>query len=362
MHQVLFRIPIKTEWTPDGVPIYGFGMMLFAAFLLCTWMACRRAEKAGISRDLIQDMVIYIFLGGLVGARVTYLLNQDRSYTVLEFIQQLPRIWDGGIILYGSVLGGLAGYGVAWWRFIRKANVSTLQLADILAPTIAVGLCLGRIGCFLNGCCYGQVVCDDCHQAYSVHFPLSAPARYALVQNGTQTAAGFTLAASSEPGALVDKVDPTSAAHEAGLRSGHRIVEINGQPVANALALHIAFENWPRGQSLVTLKVEQGHAESIAFAPRTLGLHPTQLYESISMILLLLVILAYEPLRTRDGSLIAILMIGYGIHRYLNELLRDDPRPEGFERYGSLLLITGGVALALWIWRRPAQYELKWAQ
>src|SRR6516225_3648448 len=100
MQQVLFRIPLPflQEWLPEGLPIYGFGMMLFVAFLLCTWLAGRRAEREGIPRETIQDLAIWLFLGGLIGARIVYLLHA-RPATFLAFLMQLPRIWDGGIIL-----------------------------------------------------------------------------------------------------------------------------------------------------------------------------------------------------------------------------------------------------------------------
>src|SRR4051794_20308406 len=110
MLQVLFRIPIYTNWTPDGIPVYGFGMMLFVAFLVCTWLAGRRAEHEGVSRDAIQDLAIWIFLGGLLGARITFLLGEQHPASVGDFFSQLPRIWDGGIVLYGAVLGGTAAY------------------------------------------------------------------------------------------------------------------------------------------------------------------------------------------------------------------------------------------------------------
>ena len=95
---------------------------------------------------------------------------------------------------------------------------------------VRAGPCLGRIGCFLNGCCYGQVACVDC-PVYSVHFPLSAPARYSLVGDGSQTSAGFTFA--SEPqaatGVRVGQVEPGSAAARAGLKAGDVIEEVDGQ-------------------------------------------------------------------------------------------------------------------------------------
>src|SRR6185437_17093031 len=114
---------------------------------------------------------------------------------------------------------------------------------------------------------------------------------------------------------------------------------------------------WPRGETELRLTVK--HADSRQeeelppITPRTLGLHPTQLYEVVSMSLLFLVLMAYYPLRRHDGQVIAVLMVGYGIHRYLNELLRDDPRPKGFESYTSVFLVVAGIALWAYLQRRP---------
>src|SRR5262249_32514251 len=55
----------------DSIPVYGFGMMLFLAFLACTWLGGRRGEREGISRETIQDIAIWVFVGGLLGARTT---------------------------------------------------------------------------------------------------------------------------------------------------------------------------------------------------------------------------------------------------------------------------------------------------
>jgi prolipoprotein diacylglyceryltransferase len=352
MLQVLVRIPIRTSWFPDGIPVYGFGMMLFLAFLLCTWLASRRAVKAGIAPEVIQDLAIWVFVGGLLGARITYLLSQGaRPATLTDFLVDLVKIWDGGIVLYGSVLGALAAYGLAYWFVFRKQGVRTLRLADVVAPSIAVGVCLGRLGCFLNGCCYGQVACQECAPVYRVHFPLSAPPRYALTESGYQTAAGFTLDPAAHDRAAVAAVEPTSAAWGAGLRPGDVIDEVDGETVDSpeTLAAHLVSQ-WPRGKNDLTLTLQD--RRRLTFTPRTLGLHPTQLYEVVSMGLLTLLLLAFSPLVRRDGQVMALLMVCYAAHRYLNELLRADDRPVGFESYGSVVLFVGGVALALWAWKK----------
>jgi phosphatidylglycerol:prolipoprotein diacylglycerol transferase len=349
---------------PQGLPIYGFGMMLFLAFLVCTWLAGRRAESEGIAPELIQDVAIWLFIGGLIGARLTF-LRFEKNMSFSEMLSEFYKIWDGGIVLYGSVVGGLIAY-FCYYGFLlvfRKYRLPTLQLADILAPSIAVGLCLGRFGCFLNGCCYGQVACPTC-PVYAVHFPLSAPAREGLVEQGYQTPAGFTLARRQpkDVGARVDKVDPASLAYQAGLRDGDLILQVNdcyieareneeGNRVilpVDMLARCLVY-NWPRGQTQLRLKVKHaadGAEEELPpIAPRTLGLHPTQLYEVVSMALLFLVLTAYYPLRRRPGQVVAVLMAAYGVHRYLNELLRDDPRPQGLESYTSIVLVVAGIAL-----------------
>ncbi len=358
----------------QGLPIYGFGMMLFLAFLVCTWLASRRAEREGIAGEQLQDVAVWLFIGGLIGARITF-LRAEKNMSVEEMIREFYKIWDGGIVLYGSVVGGLIAYFCyyAFLRVFRKYRLPTLKLADILAPSIAVGLCLGRFGCFLNGCCYGQVACPTC-AVYAVHFPLSAPAREGLVEQGYQTPAGFTLAPGrqqpKDQGARVGKVDPNSLAYQAGLRDGDLILRVNDCPVeardieeGNRVILPVDMltrclvYNWPRGETQLQLKVKHaanGQEEELPpITPRTLGLHPTQLYEVVSMALLFLVLTAYFPLRRRPGQVMAVLMVGYGIHRYLNELLRDDPRPQGFESYTSIVLVVTGIALWTYLQLQP---------
>jgi prolipoprotein diacylglyceryltransferase len=371
MKQVLFYIP--NPWFPDGLPVFGFGMMLFITFLVTTWLASRRAQREGIAKEHIENLVIWLFVGGLLGARITFLLEEAPWMGFVNFLKQLPRIWEGGIVLYGSIMGALVGYLCAYLLIFRRFHLSTLKLADICAPSLAIGICLGRLGCFLNGCCYGQVACADC-PVYAVHFPLSAPPRESLVRNGYQTAAGFTFAEdrpADKPGVVVGKVQPESPAWASGLRPGDRIVrlivlldghennhEINGPGELTDL---LSFNRWPRGANKIKLEVyHAGAAEATnlpPFSPRTIGLYPTQLYESVSMFLLFLLLLAYYPFRRHDGQVMALLMMGYAVHRALNEMLRDDPRPEGFEKYTSWFVFAAGLVLWLWLWSRPAQYR-----
>jgi prolipoprotein diacylglyceryltransferase len=358
MQQVLFRIPIKIPgWVPEGIPIYGFGTMLFVAFFLCTWLACRRGEKEGIRKQTLQDLAVWFFVGGIIGARLTFLLveaepGQSWSARLLYALTQFYKIWDGGLVLYGSVIGGLVGYGLAYVLVFRKQGLSSWKLADVIAPPMAVGLCLGRIGCFLNGCCYGAVACPDCLQ---VHFPLSSMPRFALVKEGFQTAAGFTMSDTAEDDRTVGAVAADSPAAHSGLRSGDILVKLRDFPLSGeerAITSYRDLENdlgpfWIRGKNDLALTVKRGNEEIAlpAFRPQTLGLHPTQLYESFSMLLVFLLLTAYFPIRRHPGEVMALFMFCYGLQRLLVEMLRDDPRPVGLEKYTSILLMVAGPLL-----------------
>jgi prolipoprotein diacylglyceryltransferase len=363
MQQVLFRLPFQIPFigSPAGIPIFSFGITLGVAVILCTWLAGRRARKEGVSPDLILDLAAWLVIGGILGARTVYLLNDPHVTGVVDFFKSLLKIWDGGIVLYGAFLGGLASYLLAYFLVFRRKHVFTAQLADIIAPSLALGVGIGRIGCFFNGCCYGMVACAACAvPVQSIHFPVSAPAGYALVRGGLQTAAGFTLSdnLTSEDGVTVGRVEPGSPAEAAGLKAGDLIVAIDNIPLAQKdkqplLVLNSYLGNErEHGKTDLTLTVRRAGADAqtlSAYTPRTLGLLPTQLYETTSMVLLFLMLSAFYPLRSRYGMVMALLMVGYGMHRWLNERLRADPRPNDFESYGSLICIGGGLILAAYL-------------
>ena len=358
MQQVLFRIPFP--WLQDGIPIYGYGMMLFLAFVACTWLASRLARREGIAPEHVQDLAIYLFVGGVVGSRVWFFVEEALSGRPADW-RHFFYIWEGGLVFYGGMLGGAVAYVVAYYTVIKKHNLSTLKLADVIAPCAALGLCLGRSGCLLNGCCYGEVACESCP---GVSFPFSGMPRQQLVERGYQTAAGFTTADEIPEGPVVGLVEPGSAADRAALKSGDVILKVDSRDVLSEDALWRALSpgEWPRGKNDLTLTVARGKDTlDVTFAPKTLALHPTQLYESISTALLLFLLLAYWPFRRHDGELFALFLILYSLHRFLVEMLRADNEQVAFgmtlSQNGSVLLFAIGVVFFLWLRRLPAQYQ-----
>jgi phosphatidylglycerol:prolipoprotein diacylglycerol transferase len=127
-----------------AIPIYSFGVMIVAAFFLCSWIVTLELRRKGLDRQVKADsLVISVLLGGLIGARGYYILENFS-----EFLSAPFEIFSGGgLVWYGGVLGGVAALTYVVW----KKKLNWLQTADILAPALALGYAIGRIGCLLAG-------------------------------------------------------------------------------------------------------------------------------------------------------------------------------------------------------------------
>ena len=178
----------------DEVPIYGYGAMLFLAFVGCVILAIRLARREGIRGGNLPGSRLVGLRDRHLGARVTYAIQYRAKFPSpldepVEWLKQFFAIWDGGLVFYGSAIGAVLGYFIVYFAHLKKQHVSSWKMIDAIAPCVALGLCLGRVGCLLNGCCFGNVACAECP---AVSFPLAGQPRAALTERGHQTAAGFT--------------------------------------------------------------------------------------------------------------------------------------------------------------------------
>ncbi len=131
--------------------VYAWGFALSVAVLAGTYLAYRQAPKIGIKADTIIDLVIWLVVGGVVGARLFYVLVYEPG-TYLKQPYLVFALWQGGLVYYGALIGGfLAGLWFVW-----KKNLPFWPLADVVAPPLALGYGIVRLGCFANGCCYGK--------------------------------------------------------------------------------------------------------------------------------------------------------------------------------------------------------------
>lgn len=161
MYRTLFKIPIP--FTGSVIPVHSYGFMLAIAFFLGVFVARRRAKKEGIDPSIVSDLSIYVLCGGIVGARIFFVIQNFEGYKG-HFIDVF-KVYEGGLVFYG----GLIGSTITFFVFAKKRELMLLKTMDIVFSSVALGLALGRIGCFLNGCCYGDVAGSDLFCA--VKFP-----------------------------------------------------------------------------------------------------------------------------------------------------------------------------------------------
>ena len=128
-----------------------YSAIVALAFLTGLWLATREAERNGLERSDVQDFVSYALLGGIIGARLYYVVFSQPDY-FLQNPWKVLAVWHGGIGVIGSLLGGLVA---ALW-YTRRKNISFLRFADTLAPAIPLGQTIGQFACLLNGDSYGK--------------------------------------------------------------------------------------------------------------------------------------------------------------------------------------------------------------
>jgi phosphatidylglycerol:prolipoprotein diacylglycerol transferase len=167
MRQLLFEIPGL------GVSVPGFGVMLLLACFGALGLTVWRARREGLDPNSVYDLAIWLFSGGVIGARFFFILMHPEA---IQSLGDVFKIWQGGIVFYGCIAGGLTGSLLYWC--VRPFPF--WPMADAAAPAVALGVSIGRIGCFLNGCCYGGV----CRQEWAVRFPVGTLCWYRHLEAG----------------------------------------------------------------------------------------------------------------------------------------------------------------------------------
>jgi len=136
------------------------------------------------------------------------------------------------------------------------------------------------------------------------------------------------------------------------LRDGHAA----GVTLSVSDTLWELARDWPRGKASLVLSVQRGSevVDLPPFSPLSIGLYPTQLYETLSMVLLIFLLLSYYPYRRHDGQLMVVCMIGYAVHRFMNESLRVEPTYGNgltLSQWGSVIILGAAVAIEVYLWR-----------
>jgi phosphatidylglycerol:prolipoprotein diacylglycerol transferase len=354
---IYFVIPKLLDANGQGLPIRGFGVMLLLAVVCGVGLAIYRAKQMGVDPEVIFSLSFWMFLAGILGARIFFVIEYRQNFirdTLWGTLQAMINVPEGGIVLYGAFFGGITAALI----FFNWRKLPALALADIIVPGMVVGAALGRVGCFLNGCCFGGLCYADLPR---VEFPqMSPPYQYQLSHGLLH---GLRLVQDSGS-VYISEVLPDSSAEEAGLKRGDEIVAINGQTVATVEGAEQLLLALP-GVARLRLGDRSERVLNFELPPRSLPVHPAQLYDAINLGLLALVLWLYYPLRRHEGELLAVGMMLYSITRFVIEIIRvDEPSQLGTGFSISQLISFGvfmaGAVLLTYIELRNRPFVLPW--
>ena len=365
---ILFLIPrIEQEIPPGfatfpsvdaerGLPIRGYGVMLLLAVLAAVGIALRRSQQAGLNPDIVFGLGFTVIISGIVGARLFFITQYwelIRGDTLFQTLGNMVSVVNGGLVVYGSLIGAAVGFLFYCYRH----RLHPLALGDLIAPSLALGLAIGRIGCLLNGCCFGGPCQID--YPWAVTFPADSPPY--VHQKSAGLLHGLELGQDPNGRVVISRWDPPQAGDPVEPAVGESILKINGIEIQDLPHARAVLER-VGPELMVTFSDGREVSWSIEeLPPRSLPVHPTQIYSAINATLLFLVTMAYFPFRQRHGQVIALLLSLYAITRFLLELIRTDELAFAAQmtisQNVSVWIAIGMVILWVYIMRQPKMLD-----
>ncbi len=147
-------------WTRAPITLHSYGLFLVIGFFVSTSLACLEAKRRGYDPNVLLDLAMPLLLVSVVCCRILYFLIYPGQW---QGVGKALQIWNGGLSFHGALIGAPAV--IAYYAWSRKIPFGTL--ADLIAPGTFMGYAIGRIGCLMNGCCYGHA----CALPWAVSFP-----------------------------------------------------------------------------------------------------------------------------------------------------------------------------------------------
>jgi phosphatidylglycerol:prolipoprotein diacylglycerol transferase len=163
----------KVAFHLGPLAIHWYGILVMLGFVLGLWTAGRRAPRHGVTPQQVWDAGTWLIIGVILGARTLYVISYWKEEFAGEPWTEIFMVHHGGLVFYG----GFIGAAVAVILYTGRNKTPLWKFADVLAPSIALGYVLGRLGCLMNGCCYGSA----CDLPWAIHFPADHETRGAGV-------------------------------------------------------------------------------------------------------------------------------------------------------------------------------------
>ncbi len=343
MHPELLRIS-------GGPTIYSYGVCLMLGFGLATWWAARRAKRANASPGVVLNITILAIVSGVGGARLLYVVHYWKDFaTRSNTLRAVLDVRQGGLEFLGgfvcAVIVVLAYLTIprrqAKQRGPRHGLPVRLYL-DILSPSVMLGLAFARIGCFLNGCCFGGVCVSpetgkpEC--AWAVQFPFGSPVFLHQWEERQVTIPAELLRISAS------RLTPRPVSRTA-------FSQADKEREARMLAGQLRYP----ARSDPTRTTSVAELRSLAAVATTLPTHPVQLYASFSAILLAVVLAQVYRVRRRHGVVFVALLLLYAPVRFVLESIRTDNPVDTagltVSQFTSVALFAVGAALLFVFYR-----------
>lgn len=307
MLQELFRIHIP-DWVPllpREIPIFGYGLMLVIGFYGAMQLARAMSRRSGIDPDVMVNLALVALIFGIAGSRISHILENLGEYTrsdrsAWENFFAMINIRSGGLTFYGGLI--LATIACLVYGALKRLP---LRLGmDIIAPCVMIGLGFGRIGCFLNGCCYGA----ECNLPWAVHFPYHS-------------------------NAYLDQYD-------------HREINVPSEMMTFGKDGHLRLKTMEEAKA-DPASAALLHARTPGVTA-SLPVHPSQLYSAFNAFLIAGVLVAFFTTQPAPGRVFALMLILMGLARFILEMIRAEPPVIGnlsFSMVVSIPLFLGGLVM-----------------
>lgn len=281
----------ETKYEAANLPIYSYGVMLGLSLVAGWYLTLTLAERDGLPKETMANCYVVTAMAAIAGSRILYIVtnldefrvNTHDPSTAIDFASFFA-LRRGGLVAYGGFLGGYIGS----WLFLQRHNLRLMPWADVAVPSLASGLLITRIGCYLFGCDFGK------------RLPETAPAALKKLGTFPHWASG-TLEGGDGAPAWVKHLD--AAGH--GTPAHDELMKLN--------------HSWP--------------------------VHPTQIYESLVGLALLAILLWQRKNQKFRGQIFFLFAFGYGYLRFLIEMLRDDSERGEFGTFPLHLFVPGALLL-----------------
>lgn len=243
-----------TSFEAENLPIYSYGVMLGLSLVAGWYITLGICDKYGMPKETMANCYVVTAFAAFVGSRLLYIAtNLDEFHTMKDVF----ALRNGGLVAYGGFLGGFLGS----WGYLSSQRINLLPWADAAVPSLASGLFITRIGCYLFGCDFGQ------------RLPEGAP--------------GWLKAAGTFPQWKEGGGSPAYS---------HHLKLYSGTPLADQITKTAA----------------------------SLPVHPTQIYESLLGLSLFVLLYWRRKNQKFRGEIFFLFTFAYGALRFLLEILRDD--------------------------------------